>query len=60
MDKDIYHQKRAKEHQSEISQELATRNVLNGGKRGTHRETGATLGVTDCVGRHRCDDLNRP
>lgn len=33
MDKDFYYQKRAKEHQSEISQELATRNLLNDGKR---------------------------
>ena len=28
MDRNFYHQKRAEEHQREISQELATRNLL--------------------------------
>ena len=33
MDRNFYYQTRAKEHQREISRELATRNLLKDGKR---------------------------
>jgi hypothetical protein len=33
MDRNFYYQNRAKEHQREISRELATRNLLKNGKR---------------------------
>jgi hypothetical protein len=33
MDRNFYYQHRAKEHQREISRELATRNLLKDGKR---------------------------
>ena len=33
MDKGFFYQKRSEEHQREISQELATRNLLKDGKR---------------------------